>query len=144
MRKAVAITGVVIIGAALASCADSPRAELARQAQTALVGMPKANLLSCAGAPVRQATAAGREYYTYVRGSSYGGGPSTSIGIGGGSGGVGLGLGLGFPLFGGGSGGYCEATFVLQNGVVQQVNYPAGGSLPECGGIVQNCMGAPQ
>jgi len=134
--------GALVLGVMLAGCAEGPRTEMAQQAQTGLVGMPKGQLLSCAGVPARQAAAEGREYFTYVHGSGYGGGPTTSIGIGGGSGGVGLGLGLGFPLFGGGSGGYCEATFVLQNGVVQQVNYPAGANLPDCGSIVQNCMGA--
>ncbi|WP_431856967.1 hypothetical protein [Azospirillum sp.] len=134
-----ALAGVVM----LAGCADGTRTQMAQQAQTGLVGMPKSRLLSCAGVPARQAAAEGREYYTYVHGSGYGGGPSAGIGIGGGSGNVGLGLGLGFPLFGGGSGGYCEATFVLQNDVVRQVNYPAGASLPDCGSIVQNCMGAP-
>ena len=140
MRKVVAVAGAVI-GSMLAGCADGPQAELAQRARTSLVGMPKADLLSCAGAPVRQAEAGGREFYTYVHGSGYSSGPSAGIGVGGGSGNVGLGLGLGFPLFGGGSAGYCEATFVLQNGVVQQVNYPAGASLSDCGGIVQNCVG---
>lgn len=141
MRAMVSL-GAVLAGMALVGCAEGPRAQVAQQAQTALVGMPKSRLLSCAGVPARQAAADGREYYTYVHGSGYGyGGPSTSIGVGGGSSsGVGVGLGLGFPLFGGGSSGYCEATFVLQNGVVQQVNYPAGSYLPDCGSIVQNCM----
>jgi len=142
MGKALA-AGAVVLGVMLAGCADGARTQVAQQAQTGLVGMPKGQLLSCAGVPARQAAAEGREYLTYVHGGGYGyGGPSTSIGIGGGSGsGVGIGLGLGFPLFGGGSAGYCEATFVLQNGVVQQVNYPAGANLPDCGSIVQNCMG---
>lgn len=144
MHKVLSV-GAVVLGVMLAGCAEGPKAQLAQRAQTTLVGMPKSQLLSCAGVPARQAAADAREYYTYVHGSGYGvGGPSTSIGIGGGSGGVGLGLGLGFPLFGGGSGGYCEATFVLQSGVVQQVNYPAGSNLPDCGSIVQNCMGAAQ
>jgi hypothetical protein len=144
MSKAMA-AGAAMLGVMLAGCADGARTQLAQQAQTGLVGMPKGQLLSCAGVPARQAAAEGREYFTYVHGSGTGGGPSTSIGIGGGSGGwgsgVGVGLGFGFPLFGGGSAGYCEATFVLQNGVVQRVTYPAGANLPDCGSIVQNCMG---
>ncbi|HYG87793.1 MAG TPA: hypothetical protein VD978_16155 [Azospirillum sp.] len=144
MRKALSI-GAVVVGVMLAGCAEGPRAQLAQQAQTALVGMPKSQLLSCAGVPTRQATADGREFFTYVHGSGFAaGGPSTSIGIGGGSGNVGVGLGFGFPLFGGGSSGFCEATFILQNDVVQQVNYSAGSYLPDCGSIVQNCMGAAQ
>lgn len=143
MRKALPLAAA-LVGLTLAGCADSPKTQLAQRAQTSLVGMPKGQLLSCAGVPQRQAAADGREYYTYVHGSGSGyGGPTTSIGIGGGSSsGVGVGLGLGFPLFGGGNGGFCEATFVLQNDVVRQVNYPASANLPDCGSIVQNCMGA--
>lgn len=145
MGKALAagagMVGAVVGMAMLAGCADGTRTQMAQQAQTGLVGMPKSRLLSCAGVPARQAAAEGREYYTYVHGSGYGGGPWSSLGVAGGSGGGGVGVGIGFPLFGG-SAGYCEATFVLQNGVVQQVNYPAGANLPDCGSIVQNCMGA--
>ena len=141
MSKAYAAMAVAA-GLMLAGCAVGPKAQLAQRAQTTLVGMPKSQLLSCAGVPARQAVAEGHEYYTYVHGSGYAGGPSTSIGIGGGSSsGVGVGLGFGFPLFGGSSS-YCEATFVLQNGVVQRINYPAGADLSDCGSIVQNCMGA--
>ena len=139
MRRAVWL--VAAAGVILAGCAEGPKAQLAQLAQTSLVGMPKAQLLSCAGVPARQAAADGREYYTYVRGSGYAGGPSTSIGIGGGSGGLGVGLGFGIPLFSGGSNGYCEATFVLANDRVERVTYPAGANLSDCGSIVQACMG---
>ena len=137
---------LIIGGAAgllLTACATGPSPEIARNAQTALVGMPKQALLSCAGVPDRQAQAGGREYYTYVQRPTGGYGPSTSVGIGGGSSsGVGLGLGFGLPLGGGGSPG-CEATFVLDNGIVQQVSYPGNVSLSDCSAIVQNCMPAP-
>ncbi|PWC32020.1 hypothetical protein [Azospirillum sp. TSO22-1] len=140
MGKALAAGAAAVWVVMLAGCADGTRTQMAQQAQTGLVGMPKSRLLSCAGVPARQAAAEGREYYTYVHGSGYGGGPWSSLGVAGGSGGGGVGLGIGFPL--GGSAGYCEATFVLQNDVVRQVNYPAGANLPDCGSIVQNCMGA--
>jgi hypothetical protein len=118
---------------------------MARGAQTALVGMPKQALLSCAGVPDRQAEAGGRDFYSYVERPSggYGYGPSTSIGIGGGSSsGIGLGLGFGFPLGGGGDTG-CEATFTLEGGVVQQLSYAPDASLSACAPIVRNCMPPP-
>lgn len=135
------IAGVAVLLTVLAGCAAGPRTELAQRAQTSMVGMPKANLLACAGVPARQASAGGNEYYTYVAPPSYAGGPSTSVGIGGGSGGsgVGVGIGLGIPLFSGGSDG-CEATVMLTNDRVQRVTYPAGASLPSCADLVQNCV----
>lgn len=145
MRSAVRVAAVVL-GAALAGCAgDTAREQLADRARVDLVGMPKSRLLACAGVPERQATADGAEYYTYVQNPAYAsaGGPSTSIGIGGGSGsGVGVGIGFGFPLFSGGgsSTSGCEATFVLREGTVRQISYPAGTRLADCAPIVDNCM----
>ncbi|PWC34339.1 hypothetical protein [Azospirillum sp. TSO35-2] len=127
----------------LAGCATGPDPDVARRAQTSMVGMSKSNLLSCAGVPDRQATASGREYYTYVAPATGAYSPGSSIGIGagsfGGSGGVGLGLGFGVPIGGGSYG--CEATVVLgPRGTVEQVSYPAGVSLSSCTPIVRNCV----
>ncbi|WP_372399410.1 hypothetical protein ABMY26_31290 [Azospirillum sp. HJ39] len=132
--------------ALLAGCATGPDPEVARRAQTAMIGMPKADLLACAGVPDRQAVASGREYYTYVARPAAAYSPGSSIGIGagsfGGSGGVGLGLGFGVPIGSGSPG--CEATVVVgPRGTVEQVSYPAGASLSACTPIVNNCM-APQ
>lgn len=129
--------------ALLAACASGPGAEVARRAQVELVGMPKDQLLACAGVPDRQAVANGREYYTYVSRAAAAYSPSSSIGIGagsfGGGGGVGLGLGFGVPVGGGSPG--CEATLVLgRGGAVEQVSYPAGVSLSACAPIVENCV----
>lgn len=129
--------------ALLAACATGPGAEVARRAQVELVGMPKDQLLACAGVPDRQAAANGREYYTYVARPTAAYSPSSSIGVGagsfGGGGGVGLGLGFGIPVGGGTPG--CEATMVLgRGGVVEQVTYPAGASLSACAPIVENCV----
>lgn len=133
MSAAVALT--------LAGCASGPAGEVATRAQSQMVGMPKARLLSCAGVPARQAEASGNEYFTYVQRPSYaGGGPSTSIGVGGGSGGVGVGLGFGLPLFSSGGDSGCEATFTISGGVVQRLTYPAGSHLPSCAAIVENCV----
>lgn len=131
----------VVAMAALAGCAGGERVELARRAQTELIGMPRAALLSCAGVPTRQATADGNEYFTYRSPvTSAGGGPSTSVGIGGGGGGVGVGVGLGIPLFGGGGGRGCEATFTLSGDVVRRLVYPAGTDLDDCGALLRNCL----
>ena len=136
---------VLVVGAAgplLAACATGPDPQVAQRARVEMVGMPKERLLACAGVPERQATADGKEYYTYVQRSGYAAGSGTSLGIGGfggSSSGVGVGLGLGFPLFADGGGG-CEATFVLGGGVVEQVSYPASATLSACTPIVQNCL----
>lgn len=127
----------------LAACATGPGAEVAQRAQSELVGMPKDRLLSCAGVPARQASADGREYYTYVANpGGYGPASSVGIGAGGGSFGSGVGLGLGFSLpIGGSTSSGCEATVVLgRGGVVEQVSYPAGVSLSACAPIVENCV----
>ncbi|MBB3264156.1 hypothetical protein FHW79_001771 [Azospirillum sp. OGB3] len=135
-----------LAGALLASCATGPDPQIARRAQTELVGMPKERLLACAGVPARQAQAGGREYYTYVSDPGVAVSPlgGSSIGVGGfgggGSSGVGLGLGFGLPL-GTSSPGMCEATFVLgPGGTVEQVSYPGNASLSACTPIVQNCV----
>ena len=128
---------------ALAGCATgTEETALVQRAQTTLVGMPKAQLLSCAGVPERQAAADGSEFYTYVARTPYAyGGPSTSVGVSGGSGGVGLGVGLGFPLFSGGrTEGGCQANVVLRDGVVRAVTFPAGAYLPHCAPILRNCV----
>jgi len=145
MRTMVRAAGLAAV-AVLASCASAgPQIEIAQRAQTELVGMPKGQLLSCAGVPERQAAAEGAEYLTYVAPPTYsGGGPNLGLGVGGGSGGVGLGVGLGFPLFGGGgsSSPGCDATFMLRGDVVQRVTYPAGADLARCGAILANCVPA--
>ncbi|AWU95257.1 hypothetical protein [Azospirillum ramasamyi] len=139
---------VILLGgtaAILAGCATGPDPEVARRAQTTMIGMSKADLLACAGVPDRQASASGREYYTYVAPPTVAYSPGSSIGIGAGSfgssSGVGLGLGFGVPVGGGTSTG-CEATVVLgPRGTVEQVSYPAGASLSACTPIVSNCVG---
>ena len=127
----------------LAACATGPGAEVAQRAQIELIGMPRDQLFACAGVPERQASAGGRDYYTYVARPAAAYSPSSSIGIGagsfGGGGGVGLGLGFGVPVGGGSAG--CEATVVLgRSGAVEQVSYPAGAPLSACAPIVENCL----
>lgn len=130
-------------GLLLASCATGPDPQVARRAQSEMLGMSKGQLLACAGVPARQATASGREYFSYVARPAVVAGPGSSIGIGGfggSSSGVGVGLGFGLPVggFGGASG--CEATVVLSGGVVEQVSYSANSDLGACTPLVQNCV----
>lgn len=130
---------------ALASCAN-PRAEQAVFARTALVGLPEAALLSCAGVPDRSRAAGGRDYLTYEAGS-FDARTGPRVGVFGGTTGSGIGLGAGFgvPLATEIRSDYCEATFILENGHVAQLNYntptgPRGSSLGQCYDIVQNCV----
>ena len=136
---------LLVVGGLLSACADQ-HAEDAARAQTALVGMPKQTLLSCAGVPDRTATSGAAEYYTYVSRSYGSSGFTPSIGIGGGgfggSGGGfgGGGIGLGFPLSSGSGEPPCQATFTVQNGVVTQLVYTGGPTSSQCYSIVQNCL----
>ncbi len=137
------VAGLVlgVSAAFLTACATGSGAEVARRAQTALVGMPKERLLSCAGVPDRQASVDGRDYYTYVARPAAAYSPLGSIGIGAGSFGSGGGLGLGFGVPVGGWSSSCEATMVLgRGGAVEQVTYPAGASPAACAPIVENCL----
>ena len=142
MRIVVRAAGMAaLIG--LAACAGSSKdAELAEQAQTQLVGLPKAALLSCAGVPSRQAVVNGTEYYTYsTRPVIETDSPGTGVSMSGGtSEGLGLSLGIGVPLNTGRTFQGCDATFVLRDGTVRQLSYPMGASIADCGALVSNCM----
>lgn len=150
-RASVLVLALAALGG-LAGCA-SPRADAALEAQNNLVGMSKATLLSCAGAPAAaMAASPSEEVLTYesraVRG--YRSGPSFGVGFGGGSGN--FGYGMGFPIFGGSD--YvddsenCRATFTLRNGFVTKVVYGGtdprtGRRLEQCYQIVENCLQRP-
>lgn len=135
-----AVTGVGV----LVACAN-PAADQALYAKTALAGMPRATLLSCAGVPDRQAAVDNQEFYTYRSGriTSY---PGSSLGLWGGRWGPGFGYyGAGFPLYDADiRTTSCEATFTLRNGAVERLVYggtPGGGStLGQCYHVVQNCL----
>ena len=130
--------GLVLAGA-LSACASaaSERALLAREA---LIGMPKAQLLSCAGVPDRSRTEASAEYFTYENEQVYGYGGGTTVGVFGGSGHVGTGLSV--PLSTRLQSEYCEATFTLIDGRVAQLVYNSsrGGRYAECARIIEICL----
>ena len=143
VMKAGLLLGLGMTGLLLASCATGPDPQVARRAQSEMIGMPEGQLLACAGVPARRATAGGRDYFTYVERPAVVTGPGTSVGIGGfggSSSGFGLGMGFGLPVGSLGAGTGCEATFVISGGVVEQVSYPANAELSACTPIVQNCI----
>ena len=123
---------------ALAGCAsaESERAMLAREA---LIGMPKAQLLSCAGVPNRTRQDANVEFFTYENEpfDRFGG---TTVGVYGGTGHAGAGLNV--PLTSRLQSDFCEATFTLVDGRVAQLVYSSsrGGRFAECARIVESCL----
>ncbi len=118
----------------LQGCA-ARRADVASRAQTELIGMSKKELLLCAGVPGRQEKANNLEFLTYTSG----GDSSTGVGLGF-SIAPALSLGVGTSAQR-----YCEATFVIENDVVQKVTYRGrtGGPLTkdeQCAFIVDLCL----
>jgi len=116
----------------MSSCAKLNRASLANRAKTELVGMTKKEILSCAGVPVRTYEMDDLEFLTY-----YSGGDGTVGAIATGS----------SPVIGVGSAKrrYCEITLILEDGVVQSVNYTGrtGGLITEgeqCAFGLENCL----
>jgi len=92
--------------------------------------MSKKDLLICAGVPVRQAREDDLEFLTYV-----GGGDSTTATVA-----TSQRMALSKTAHRS-----CEATFVVKDGVVEQVNYSGrtGGVLSkgeQCAFIVENCV----
>ena len=110
------------------------RLELARNAQTELIGVTKNYILGCAGVPHRKAKEGSTEFLTYVSGGdSVGSGTYSSSGSG--------------SVFGTlfSQRRYCEVTFVIYNDLVTRVNYTGrtGGLLTQgeqCGFVLQNCL----
>lgn len=131
MSRAVLMGVISALG--LTACVFQ-RAEIASRAQTELVGMSKKGLLSCAGVPVRQERVEDLEFLTFSGGGDTVGGavatqtsPSTAVAAG------------------KRAQRYCEATFVLKDGVVEKLNYQGrtGGLITkgeQCAFIVENCL----
>lgn len=133
-----------VAAAFLAGCAN-PRAERALAAREALVGLERTELLACAGVPNRSRVEGDTEFFTYgselIEGRSrflYGGGVFSG-GFGRPHGQFVLTPGTDFTSR------YCEATFVLEDGVVRQVNYVAASGIgaaryEQCYFIVASCL----
>lgn len=141
-----------LIGTLLLTACANPNIEQAKMAQQTLIGMPKAALLSCAGAPNRSAVMNNMEYFTYER-------TRTDIDIRGGGGygffhgGRHFGYGLSSPLYdwdddfrGEVTQSTCVATFTMRNGIVERLMYSGddgyGGNsyLEQCHQILRGCM----
>jgi hypothetical protein len=127
------ITITVVIMFTVTGCSFQ-RASLANRAQKELVGMKKIDLLSCAGVPHRQQQSDDLEFLTYT-----GGGDSVNVGV----------ASATSPstaiVTGKSKRRYCEATFILKDGIVQKVNYQGrtGGLLSkgeQCAFIIENCL----
>ena len=108
-----ALLALALLGAALGACRTYRAAE---RAPSELVGFSTQQLLSCAGAPDKRATAGNVEVLTYaVRLED----PETGTH-------------------------YCEVSFVLTNGKVTKVNYTGTTGLisghAHCGRAVKNCL----
>lgn len=121
----------------LASCAN-PGAQLALKAPETLVGMPKTELLSCAGVPQRSASAGGAEYLTYSREQTiverdvdYEPFPWAGPGV--------------FrPEVSTWSRSYrCDATFVVRDGRVEELRYNQNRDITLCYEILSACLPAP-
>lgn len=125
---------VAVLSVCLLSGCAAHRSQMAARAKTELIGMSKRDLFSCAGVPVRQERVDDLEFLTYT-----GGGDS---------------VGSGFAnqmssssavVFSKRTHRYCEATFILKDGVVQKINYQGrtGGLLTkgeQCAFIVEGCL----
>ena len=109
------------------------RAEVEKAAQTQLIGMSRKDVLSCAGAPIREAKDDDTEFLTYVAG-----GDSTGMAVGVANSSTGVASVSSHRR-------YCEVTFVLQRGVVTKISYsgrPGGYATAgeQCAFVVENCM----
>jgi hypothetical protein len=94
------------------------------------IGMSKKNLMMCAGVPARQDRVDELEFLTYA-----GGGDSTTAAV----------ATSRWTAVSKTAHRYCEATFVLKDGLVRKVNYQGrtGGLLSkgeQCAFIVENCL----
>jgi hypothetical protein len=129
----VLITLLIALFPGISGCVFQ-RAQVASRAQSELVGLSKKDLLLCAGVPLRQERVDDFEFLTFAGGGDSIGGAiasSTSLNT--------------VTAVGKSTHRYCEATFVLKDGLVQKVNYQGrtGGLLTkgeQCAFIVENCM----
>lgn len=132
-----------LCGGLLASCAAGADSQLAQRAQSEMIGLPKQQLLACAGYPDHQAARNGKEYLTFRLRASGAFDPSASLADGARSS-TSVALGTEFdPSLVAGGGGGCVVTIVLSNDAVEQVAYPAGAWLSDCAPVVRNCVVAP-
>ena len=126
-----------LIAVAIAAC-ELQRAQEASDAQTAMVGMSKEQVLACMGSPVSTAMAGTTEVWTYNSGN----GRTDSFGAVNAWGGNGWASGFGSSTT---TGRFCKVDVVMNVGRVSRINYtgPTGGLLTrgeQCGYAVDNCL----
>jgi outer membrane protein assembly factor BamE (lipoprotein component of BamABCDE complex) len=117
-----------VLVAALAGCAQMERAEVAKKAQTSMVGMTKEQVLSCMGPPVTRMQEGATEVWQYSSGNG------TQIIDDTGNGAIASRL-------------FCTVNVTMTDGQVRNLRYsgPTGGPLTpgeQCGFAVHNCTGA--
>jgi hypothetical protein len=119
----------------LTGCANNKfqRAQVARTAQTQMIGMSRHDLLMCAGVPIREVKDGNTDFMAYS-----GGGDSTGVAAGVRNGAVGTAVVSSKHR-------YCEVTFALEEDKVVKVEYTGrtGGyatSGEQCAFVVANCV----
>jgi hypothetical protein len=130
--------GAVIALVLLSSCARMQRAQVATEAKSAMIGMPKERVLACMGAPAHQAAAGETEVWSYPSG-----GDTYSFGTASGSTNM-----SGDTTISGATQSlhrYCMVNVVMMGGKVSDVNYTGrtGGWASQgeqCAFAVQNCV----
>jgi hypothetical protein len=141
MMSPIRFGGAVLALALLAGCAG--RGDVRATAPSQLAGMADTALMSCAGVPDRQGTAAdGARVYVYRRAAAQKDGSSVQIGLGGGGRHVGGGVGFSLPIGDAPPDG-CEATFTMRDGKVASLFFtPGQDDASACYTIVENCLPA--
>jgi hypothetical protein len=119
----------VALAALCAGCAVE-RSNHAERAQTALVGLSKAELYRCAGLPDAQERVGDAEFLTYRNDLLTSGGITLPI------------IGGGVNFF---DSKYCHATFTVKDSTVAELNFagnPAStfAKLDQCGYIIDACI----
>jgi hypothetical protein len=121
---------VVLTLVALCGGCSIPRSNHARDAQTMLVGLPRADLYRCAGLPDHSTALGDVEFLTYNNDLLTSGGITIPI------------IGGGVNFF---DSKYCHATFVLKDDKVGELHYSGNAAsalapLDQCGYIVEACV----
>jgi hypothetical protein len=116
-------------------CAQFQRAEIARRAQTEMIGMSKKELFTCAGVPIRQERVDDLEFLVYSSGGdSFG--PMAAMAIPSSSTAIGIAGSMRFS---------CELTFILKDEIIQKINYSGRTGEPltkgeQCAFVIENCL----
>jgi len=129
--------GIVSLAAISVGACEIQRAEEASDAQVAMVGMPREQVLACMGAPANRVTVGDTEVWTYNSGN----GRTDTLGVANAWGGWGSAVGVGTSTS---TSRYCKVSIVMNGDRVTRVNYtgPTGGLFTEgeqCAFAVQNC-----